>query len=596
MSADFPRPTALKLLFLPAEPNPAYLQPCLTSRSEPLVKNARKTATRKNAPAASSSRQRTTTSSKSVERKSKKSAPPAAVEFVEEVSTTGVDVEVVEKLHAFAEDEEDGEQCGAEEPEAEIEEVASGSSVAIDDPVRMYLMQMGEIPLLTRAEELTAARRIEKTRTLFRHNMLASDFVLQGAVLLLEKVRDGALRLDRTIEVSVTNTQEKKRILRRLGPNLATLVKLLQQNQQDYRIAIHKKHSQAERHDAWRRLIRRRNRAVRLVEELNLRTQRLQPLLEKLAEIARRMRSIREQLATLDQHPYGGCDHELRSELRYLMRLTLESSATLSRRVNCTAGLQKEYDAAKRELSAGNLRLVVSIAKRYRNRGMGFLDLIQEGNTGLMRAVDKFECARGYKFSTYATWWIRQAITRAIADQSRTIRVPVHMIDAMTRVRTVTRELVQQHGCEPSVEQTAAAAGLSLDDTRCIMKMSRQPLSLDQPVGDHDDSYFGEFLQDHREDDPLYDFNQQLLKNRLADVMLSLNHREREILRMRYGLTDGYAYTLEEVGKIFSVTRERVRQIEAKAVRKLQQPYRCRGLLGFLDQGDLPQIELAQEA
>jgi len=598
MCADFPRPTALKLLFLPAEPEPAHLQPCLTSRSEPLAKNARKTATRKNAPAASTSRQRTVTASKPIERKGKKSAPQADVEFVDDVSTTSVDVDVVEKLHAFEEDEDEAGQFGAEEPEAEaeIEEVASGSSVAIDDPVRMYLMQMGEIPLLTRAEELTAARRIEKTRTLFRHNMLASDFVLQGAVLLLEKVRDGALRLDRTIEVSVTNTQEKKRILRRLGPNLATLVKLLQQNQQDYRVAIHKKHSQAERHDAWRRLIRRRNRAVRLVEELNLRTQRLQPLLDKLAEIARRMHSIREQLATLEDHPYGGCGQELRSELRYLMRLTLESSTTLNRRVNRTAGLQKEYDAAKRELSAGNLRLVVSIAKRYRNRGMSFLDLIQEGNTGLMRAVDKFECARGYKFSTYATWWIRQAITRAIADQSRTIRVPVHMIDAMTRVRTVTRDLVQLNGCEPSVEQTAAAAGLSLEDTRCIMKMSRQPLSLDQPVGDHDDSYFGEFLQDHREDDPLYDFNQQLLKNRLADVMQSLNHREREILRMRYGLTDGYAYTLEEVGKIFSVTRERVRQIEAKAVRKLQQPYRCRGLLGFLDQGDLPQVELAQEA
>ena len=235
----------------------------------------------------------------------------------------------------------------------------------------------------------------------------------------------------------------------------------------------------------------------------------------------------------------------------------------------------------------------MSIAKRYRNRGLSFLDLIQEGNTGLMRAVDKFEHARGYKFSTYATWWIRQAITRAIADQSRTIRVPVHMIDAMTRVRTVTRELVQLNGCEPTVEQTAAAAELSLEDTRCILKMARQPLSLDQPVGDHDDSYFGEFLQDHREDDPLYDVNQQSLKSRLAEVLQGLNHREREILRLRYGLTDGYAYTLEEVGKIFSVTRERVRQIEAKAVRKLQQPYRSRALAGFIDENLLSQLEAA---
>jgi RNA polymerase primary sigma factor len=251
--------------------------------------------------------------------------------------------------------------------------------------------------------------------------------------------------------------------------------------------------------------------------------------------------------------------------------------------VGKTAEYQEEYDAAKRGLSAGNLRLVVSIAKRYRNRGLSFLDLIQEGNTGLMRAVDKFEHARGYKFSTYATWWIRQAITRAIADQSRTIRVPVHMIETMSRVRTVTRNLIQENGCEPSVEETAAKAGLTIDETSCVLQMSRQPLSLDQPVGDHDDSYFGEFLQDHRDDDPLQDMNHMSLKDRIAEVLGALNYREREIIRLRYGLADGYTYTLEEVGKIFSVTRERVRQIEAKAVRKLQHPIRSRKLSGFLD-------------
>ncbi len=597
MCADIPVSLAFNLLFPPAEADPTPSPSCPTSRSPVLAKKARKTATRKNAArSSSSSRSRGDALEKPFTGKSKKPVlagkPQRAERLDDEQEDAAADVEGFE-------DEEEREGFESEETaesEDSLDELPTGSSAAIDDPVRMYLMQMGEIPLLTRAEELTAARAIENTRTKFRHNMLASDYLLQGAVQLLEKVRDGELRLDRTIEVSVTNTQEKKRILKRLGPNLATLVKLLHQNQRDFSLAIHKKHPLAERRLAWRRLVRRRHRAVRLVEELNLRTQRLQPLLEKLGEIAQRMQALRNQLAELNQHAYPAGQDELRRELHYLMRVTAESPATLSRRCNRTAELQQEYDAAKRVLSAGNLRLVVSIAKRYRNRGLSFLDLIQEGNTGLMRAVDKFECARGYKFSTYATWWIRQAITRAIADQSRTIRVPVHMIDAMTRVRNVTKELVQQHGCEPTVEQTAAAAGLSLEDTRCILKMSRQPLSLDQPVGDHDDSYFGEFLQDHREDDPLYDFNQESLKDRLADVMQSLNHREREILRMRYGLTDGYAYTLEEVGRIFSVTRERVRQIEAKAVRKLQQPYRCRGLLGFLEKGDLPQVELAQEA
>jgi len=456
---------------------------------------------------------------------------------------------------------------------------------AIDDPVRVYLMQMGRIPLLTREEEVSAAVEIDKARFAFRNSMLATDFMLQGAVDQLQKVRDKKLRLDRTIEVSVTNKVEKERIMQRLDPNLKTLRTLLAQNKADYLTSILKSKPIAERRAAWKRLVRRRNKCVKLIEESNLRINRLQPLFEQLEEINARMQALTRLLEEVKSPEYQGSRsvEDVRSDLHYLMQQTFESPATLNRRVIRTRKLNETQDAAKRILSAGNLRLVVSIAKKYRNRGMSFLDLIQEGNTGLMRAVDKFEHQRGYKFSTYATWWIRQAITRAIADQSRTIRVPVHMIDTMTKVRNVMRELVQELGREPSAEEISNKAQLSIDDTRVIMKMARTPLSLDQPVGDSEDSQFSDFLQDHRNSDPLQATHRAALKSRIEEAMDHLNYREREILKLRYGLADGYSYTLEEVGKIFSVTRERVRQIESKAVRKLQQPYRNRSLSSFLD-------------
>jgi RNA polymerase primary sigma factor len=274
---------------------------------------------------------------------------------------------------------------------------------------------------------------------------------------------------------------------------------------------------------------------------------------------------------------------EARKELRRLMRITHETPARLRRRLTRIAAFRQTHDNARRELSTANLRLVVSIAKRYRNRGLSFLDLIQEGNTGLLRAVDKFESARGFKFSTYATWWIRQAISRAIADHSRTIRIPVHMLSTVDKVLSAGRRVAQHRNRRPTLEETAQAAGLSVAATHRAIKVNRRMLSLDEPLGDESENYLGELLPDQRLDDPLFGINRDSLKAGIDQALQSLNYREREIIRLRYGLSDGYTYTLSEVGKIFSVTRERIRQIECDALRKLQHPSCATKLASFLD-------------
>jgi RNA polymerase primary sigma factor len=307
-------------------------------------------------------------------------------------------------------------------------------------------------------------------------------------------------------------------------------------------------------------------------------------LIRTLEEFSRRADELRTRLDSQKKLKQQQPERQAwLKEFRAILQTTQETPTSMRNRVKYLKSIYAHYQHAKRGLSEGNLRLVVSIAKKYRNRGLSFLDLIQEGNAGLMRAVDKFEYRRGFKFCTYATWWIRQAITRAVADQSRTIRIPVHMVETMSRVRNVSRQLLQKLGREPTIEETANASGTAIDETRRVLAMSRYPISLDRPVGNSEDSHFGDLLPDAGAENPAVGAAQEMLRGRIAKVLKTLSYREREIIKLRYGLGDGYSYTLEEVGHIFKVTRERIRQIEAKAVRKLQQPSRSQELIGFLD-------------
>jgi RNA polymerase primary sigma factor len=451
-----------------------------------------------------------------------------------------------------------------------------------DDPIRMYLSQMAEIPLLTREQEISLAKKIEVTRKRFRRSVLGCNYTMQATIETLEKVHQGILPFDRTIKVSLTERLTKEQILARMPHNLRTLCELLRQNRADFRRLISKRTPRAEWLEARKRFCRRRLKCLTLVEELSLRTRRVQPMVKHLDEFDRRMDYLRQRVKQLRRQ---GKSQELtlaRRELRDLMLLTLESPRSLRNRRAIIRRQFDDYETVKRQLSSGNLRLVVSIAKKYRNRGLSFLDLIQEGNTGLMRAVDKYEYRRGYKFSTYATWWIRQAITRAIADQARTIRIPVHMIDVLSRLRNVSKRLQQELKREPTVEEIAVRADVSVEETRRVLNIGRHPVSLDRPVGESEDSSFGEFIEDGNTETPLLSANNSILRQQIEGLLKTLTYREREIIRLRYGLVDGYMYTLEEVGRKFRVTRERVRQIEAKAVAKLQHPVRSHHLAGFL--------------
>ena len=494
-------------------------------------------------------------------RKPRKSAEPAAVPAVVE----DIDGEVID-LNLEA-------------------ELAEASTKRIDDPVRMYLTQMGEIPLLTREQEIGLAKKIEITRKIFRSKVLESDYCLQSAVEILQQVDDGDLPFDRTMKISTAeDNPDKGTIGQRIPLNLDSVRKMLGRNRDDWDGL--RNSSKKEQEELRLAIRRRRRRSVKLLEELSLRTSKVTPLMKKLSSISTKMVELEHRIEELNKVKDPGEDLEVcQEEISGLEDLVLENAQDLHRRVVAVRKIYFKYEDAKRKLSGGNLRLVVSIAKKYRNRGLSFLDIIQEGNTGLMRAVDKYEYRRGFKFSTYATWWIRQAITRAIADHARTIRIPVHMIETMSKLRNISKMLMQELGREPTIEEIAKRAKMSVSETRRVLKISRHPISLDRPVGESEDSYFGDFIEDEKADNPVESATQEMLKDKIEQVLKTLTYREREIIKLRYGIGDGYTYTLEEVGRIFKVTRERVRQVEAKAIRKLQHPVRARKLEGFLPGG-----------
>ena len=501
---------------------------------------------------------------------------------LDEMGIELIDESDVGGREAFTEGEEAAQVAKAEAAE-EAAELEEGVGKRIDDPVRMYLTQMGEIPLLTREQEINLARKIEMTRMHFRRRVLESDYCIQQAVDILSQVHSGDLPFDRTMKISTAENLSKETITDRMPANLGTLKKIIEADKGDWTKASRSREKESARRQARRTLWRRRRRAARLLEELSLRTSKIQPLMKKLQHVCDKMDELQR---TIDNSDNNGTPPEdvavMKEELRGLIDLVMEDPDMLYKRVKAIQKVFNDYEQAKRELSGGNLRLVVSIAKKYRNRGLSFLDIIQEGNTGLMRAVDKYEYRRGYKFSTYATWWIRQAINRAIADQARTIRVPVHMVEAMNRVMRARRILVQETGREPTETELAARLSVPVDRVQRVVRIVQEPISLETPVGQDGDGLLGDLVADARAIAPTDAVVAAHLRLQTERMLATLSPREERVLRMRFGIGERIDHTLEEVGQMLAVTRERIRQIEAKAIRKLRHPTRRKHLQDFL--------------
>ena len=442
------------------------------------------------------------------------------------------------------------------EEEQKEEEAAEPVEVGqLDDPVKMYLRQMGQISLLTREQELALAKRIEAAELAYRDAVLRLPIVRRELLRLTDLLIDGELSPE---DYSKDDPNLKREEL------VAQLVKL--------RRRMRKVHS--------------RVRVRRVIEDYHLTIQAIEWLVDQVRRALRAVESTERQITQTRDSRRKGATAKLRAlyqKRRDARRQLGADAGPMRAALRDIDAREMDYTRAKKALVEANLRLVVSIAKKYTNRGLSFLDLIQEGNIGLMKAVEKFEYRRGYKFSTYATWWIRQAITRSIADQARTIRIPVHMTETINKLIRVSRAIVQETGREPAPEEIAKSTGIPVDKVRGILKIAQEPISLQTPIGEDGDTHFGDFIEDKRAISPANATAYSMLKEQIEDVLVSLSEREQQVLALRFGLTDGSPRTLEEVGQMFSVTRERVRQIEAKALRKLRHPTRSRRLRNFLE-------------
>jgi len=471
------------------------------------------------------------------------------------------------------------EDSDDEEPEKE-----DRRTVITDDPIRLYLLQAAELPLLTRAQEIALTRRVEETRRRFRRAVLLCPYAQRQVVETLERMQAGELAVDRTVETSITGQRQTHQILARLPHNLRTVRHLLDEEFSEFRKVAGPATRRSMDAGTLRAMLFRRRKVAVLLEEIALRTPRLVTLMNKLNELSLEMAVLKDRLAKTPRPTEPINRTDVKQQLHDLMFQTLETPETLSRRVRATEARFRSWQAVRSELAERNLRLVVAVAKQYRGRGLSFLDLIQEGNAGLMRAVDKYEYMLGYKFSTYATWWIRQGITRALADQSRLIRIPVHQVAKATQIYRAAGALEMREGKVPSIEAIARAKGVELDkeEVANLARVARPPLSLDHTLSD-EDVPFGDVLADKSVAAPADAANHALLQERIAQVLRSLTAREAEIIRMRYGLSGNAPKTLEECAAVYGVTRERIRQIEARAMRKLQTPARSGQLAGFVD-------------